>query len=163
MPDNADDRSLAPRRTLNGPVLPPPPPELEEQARKAEADAAAAREAQQRKEADKQAKAQAKAEAREAQSQARAEAKQAKAAKADGRPRRRAGRGGTHQPGCRARAGPARARHPDVETDGSAGRRPRRPRSPLGPRRRGSAPPRCRSRPLSCDDRGSGRGRRPGR
>jgi hypothetical protein len=46
-----NDGSIAPRRSLSGPILPPPPPEMAEQARKAEADKAAA----QRVEAEKQA------------------------------------------------------------------------------------------------------------
>ena len=31
-----NDGSIAPRRSLSGPILPPPPPEMAEEARKAE-------------------------------------------------------------------------------------------------------------------------------
>ncbi len=40
MADRADDGSIAPRRGLGGPILPPPPPEMAEDARKAELHAA---------------------------------------------------------------------------------------------------------------------------
>jgi hypothetical protein len=46
MADGRDDGSIAPRRSLGGPILPPPPPELAADSRKAEEDAAAARRAE---------------------------------------------------------------------------------------------------------------------
>ncbi len=54
MADGHDDGSLAPRRRLSGPILPPPPPELVENARKAEQDKAAAERADAEKEAARQ-------------------------------------------------------------------------------------------------------------
>jgi hypothetical protein len=41
-----NDGSIAPRRSLGGPILPPPPPELAEEGRKAEADKVAAERAE---------------------------------------------------------------------------------------------------------------------
>ena len=38
-----NDGSIAPRRSLSGPILPPPPPEMAEEARKAEEAKATAR------------------------------------------------------------------------------------------------------------------------
>jgi hypothetical protein len=46
MADGRDDGSIAPRRSLGGPILPPPPPEMAADSRKAEEDAAAARRAE---------------------------------------------------------------------------------------------------------------------
>ena len=54
MADGHDDGSLAPRRRLSGPILPPPPPELVENARKAEQDKAAAERADAEKEIARQ-------------------------------------------------------------------------------------------------------------
>ena len=54
MADGHDDGSLAPRRRLSGPILPPPPPELVENARKAEQDKAAAERADAEKEVARQ-------------------------------------------------------------------------------------------------------------
>jgi hypothetical protein len=84
----SNDGSIAPRRSLGGPILPPPPPELAEDARKAAEDKAAAERAEALREADKQAHADAKrakeAERqaqKEAQKQAAQQAKEAKEAK----------------------------------------------------------------------------------
>jgi hypothetical protein len=41
MAEGRDDGSIAPRRSLSGPILPPPPPELSEDARRADAEKAA--------------------------------------------------------------------------------------------------------------------------
>jgi hypothetical protein len=46
MAEGRDDGSIAPRRSLGGPILPPPPPEMAADSRKAEEDAAAARRAE---------------------------------------------------------------------------------------------------------------------
>ena len=73
---NSDDGSIAPRRSLGGPILPPPPPALAEDARKAEDDKAAAERAQAQQEADRQAQA-AEKQAREAARQQQAAARQA--------------------------------------------------------------------------------------
>jgi hypothetical protein len=77
---NSDDGSIAPRRSLGGPILPPPPPALAEDARKAEDDKAAAERAQAQQEADRQAQAaekQAREAARQRQADQRAADKQA--------------------------------------------------------------------------------------
>ncbi len=55
MSERRDDGSIAPRRGLGGPILPPPPPELAEDARRAEADKAAAERAQSEKQAAREA------------------------------------------------------------------------------------------------------------
>ena len=52
---DSNDGSIAPRRSLGGPILPPPPPELAEDARKAEEDKAAAERAEALREQDKRA------------------------------------------------------------------------------------------------------------
>ncbi len=72
----SNDGSIAPRRSLGGPILPPPPPELAEDARKAEEDKAAAKRAEALREADKQAHA-AEKQARESARQQQAAEKQA--------------------------------------------------------------------------------------
>ncbi len=77
---DSNDGSIAPRRSLGGPILPPPPPELAEDARKAEEDKAAAKRAEALREADKQAHAAEKQAQKEAQKQAK-EAKRARSAK----------------------------------------------------------------------------------
>ncbi len=46
MADGHDDGSIAPRRSLSGPILPPPPPELSEDARRADQEKAAAQQAE---------------------------------------------------------------------------------------------------------------------
>ena len=73
---DSNDGSIAPRRSLGGPILPPPPPELAEDARKAEEDKAAAKRAEALREADKQAHA-AEKQARESARQQQAAEKQA--------------------------------------------------------------------------------------
>jgi hypothetical protein len=50
-----NDGSIAPRRRLSGPILPPPPPEMAEAARKAEEDEAAAQRAESEKQAAREA------------------------------------------------------------------------------------------------------------
>ncbi len=51
MADSGKDSPLAPRRSLDGPILPPPPPELAEEAEQAKAQEAEARQAEADKEA----------------------------------------------------------------------------------------------------------------
>ncbi|MCW2844272.1 MAG: hypothetical protein JWN22_2188 [Nocardioides sp.] len=79
MPDGPDDGSLAPRRTLGGPILPPPPPELAEEEKAANRRAEAAKQAAWEKEqADKAQEQRAQARARDkAQEKARAKAEKA--------------------------------------------------------------------------------------
>jgi hypothetical protein len=55
MADRNDGSSIAPRRSLSGPILPPPPPEMAEAARKAEEDEAAAQRAESEKQAAREA------------------------------------------------------------------------------------------------------------
>ncbi len=69
---DSNDGSIAPRRSLGGPILPPPPPEIAEDARKAEEDKVAAERAEALRERDKQ--------AHEAEKQARESARQQEAA-----------------------------------------------------------------------------------
>ena len=84
MPDGHDDGSIAPRRSLSGPILPPPPPELSEDARKAEEERAAAQRAEaDRKAAREAARTQEARADKERVERERAEATQAKAAAAD--------------------------------------------------------------------------------
>jgi hypothetical protein len=73
---NRDDGSIAPRRSLGGPILPPPPPALAEDARKAEEEKAAAERAEVKREADRQAQV-AEKQARDAARQQHAAARQA--------------------------------------------------------------------------------------
>jgi hypothetical protein len=54
MAEGHNDGSIAPRRGLGGPILPPPPPEFAEDARKAEADKADAQRAESEKQAARQ-------------------------------------------------------------------------------------------------------------
>jgi hypothetical protein len=102
MADGHDDGSIAPRRSLSGPILPPPPPELTEDARRAEEERAAAvraeterkaaREAARTQEAraDKERAERERAEKAEAKAQEKAQAKaDAKQARAE-RPARAA-------------------------------------------------------------------------
>jgi hypothetical protein len=55
MADGHDDGSIAPRRSLSGPILPPPPPELTQEARKAEEEKAAAARAEAERKAAREA------------------------------------------------------------------------------------------------------------
>ena len=87
MAENHGDGSIAPRRSLNGPILPPPPPELAEQNAKREAEEAASRRAaaqrqaeKETRQAEKQAKRQAAANEKAAQKEAADKAAAKKAA-----------------------------------------------------------------------------------
>ena len=85
MAESRDDGSIAPRRGLGGPILPPPPPALAADARKAEAAARKAEADARRAAADKADAKRAESEKQEARRIAqtqKAEAKQAKAEKA---------------------------------------------------------------------------------
>ena len=80
MPDGHDDGSIAPRRSLSGPILPPPPPELSEDARRAEQEKAAAQRAEaERKSAREAARTQEARADKERIERERAEATEAKA------------------------------------------------------------------------------------
>ena len=77
MAESHGDGSIAPRRSLNGPILPPPPPELAEKDAKREAEEAASRRAaaqrqaeKETRQAEKQAKRQAAANEKAAQKEA---------------------------------------------------------------------------------------------
>jgi hypothetical protein len=90
MADGHDDGSIAPRRSLSGPILPPPPPELTESARKAEEEkAAAARAEAERKAAREAARTQ---EARAEKERAERERAQKAKAKADAKAQAKAER-----------------------------------------------------------------------
>jgi len=85
-----NDGSIAPRRSLSGPILPPPPPELEEARKAEEAKAAAEREKEEKKAAREAARAK-KAEEKAAQSAQKSaqKATQKPAKKAAPRPARK--------------------------------------------------------------------------
>jgi hypothetical protein len=118
MADQGKDGSIAPRRSLSGPVLPPPPPGMEEEARKREADAAAAQQSRARKEADKQARQREKEAQKESARRSREDARRQKAQREEAQraqaDREQAQRSRRHQ------EAPAAA-------SGSAGWRPGRP------------------------------------
>ncbi|HSK33352.1 MAG TPA: DUF3566 domain-containing protein [Propionicimonas sp.] len=106
-----NDGSIAPRRRLSGPILPPPPPEMAEDARKAEADKAAA----QRAEAEKRASETQKSEQRSEQKAAQAQGSAQEAAQPSGKPSRPAksprGAKGAGKPGrAKPRSAPRRTR-----------------------------------------------------
>ena len=74
-----NDGSIAPRRSLSGPILPPPPPEMAEEARKAE-EARRAAEARKAEESRKAEEAKAKAQREKAEKKAARDAARAKRA-----------------------------------------------------------------------------------
>ena len=122
---DSNDGSIAPRRSLGGPILPPPPPELAEDARKAEEDKAAAERAEALREEDKQAHA--------AEKQARESARQQEAAEREAEKRAQkeaaeaggpAGQGGEAGQGPPNRPRPRKAPAPATATAGG----PRRTR-----------------------------------
>ena len=116
----SNDGSIAPRRSLGGPILPPPPPELAEDARKAEEDKAAAKRAEALREADKQAHA--------AEKQARESARQQQAAEKQAQKEAQKQAAQQAKEAKRARAiKPAKGAEAPVQATGAAGA-PRRTR-----------------------------------
>jgi hypothetical protein len=116
----SNDGSIAPRRSLGGPILPPPPPELAEDARKAEEDKAAAKRAEALREADKQAHA--------AEKQARESARQQQAAEKQAQKEAQKQAAQQAKEAKRARAvKPAKGAQAPVQATGAAGA-PRRTR-----------------------------------
>jgi transmembrane protein DUF3566 len=114
MADGHDEGSIAPRRSLSGPILPPPPPELTEEARKAEEEkAAAARAEADRKAAREAARTQEARADKERAERERAEKARAKAdAKAQAKAERpvRAPRPAKEPRPARVKGGPRRTR-----------------------------------------------------
>ncbi len=85
MAESHGDGSIAPRRSLNGPILPPPPPELAEKDARREADEAASRRAAAQRQAEKETRQAEKDAKRQAAAKDAAEKAEQKAAPTDAR------------------------------------------------------------------------------
>ena len=85
MADDRFDGSVAPRRSLGGPILPPPPPEIADEARRAEEEKAASEQAAAEKKAAAERASTERQAAREARSSEKAAAKRERSAAASRR------------------------------------------------------------------------------
>jgi hypothetical protein len=85
MADDRFDGSVAPRRSLGGPILPPPPPEIADEARRAEEEKAASQQAAAEKKASAERASSERQAARDARSSEKAAAKRERSAAASRR------------------------------------------------------------------------------
>jgi hypothetical protein len=115
MSERPDDGSIAPRRGLGGPILPPPPPELAE-ARQAEAENAAVQRAQSEKHAARETSQAQRFETKQARAeQARAEKEQRRPARGPRPPKPEKSKGGAPGRGAPRRTRRAQLRLVQVD------------------------------------------------